>query len=147
MLAQTGEFLAFDDNQALQLKPMLASSWKPSANGTVWTFKLRQGVKFHNGSPMTADDVVYTFKALADPKNASNALSTFTGVLKPSGVVKVDTSTVASPLGGSVTETRSPTIGKSSGAGRDDALTNASSCARVGYRGDPKRAYSPPASP
>jgi peptide/nickel transport system substrate-binding protein len=95
MLAQTGEFLAFDDNQALQLKPMLATAWKPTKNGTVWTFSLRQGVKFHDGSPMTADDVVYTFQQLSDPKNASNALSTFTGVLKPDGVVKVDASTVA----------------------------------------------------
>jgi peptide/nickel transport system substrate-binding protein len=95
MLAQTGEFLAFDDNQALMLKPMLATSWKPNAKGDVWTFSLRPGVKFHDGAPLTADDVVYTFQALADPKNASNALSTFTGVLKPSGVVKVDPTTVA----------------------------------------------------
>ncbi|HEY3729106.1 MAG TPA: ABC transporter substrate-binding protein [Solirubrobacteraceae bacterium] len=95
MLAQTGEFLAFDDNQALQLKPMLATAWKPTKNGTVWTFSLRQGVKFHDGSPLTADDVVYTMQQLADPKNASNALSTFTSVLKPDGVQKVDASTVA----------------------------------------------------
>ena len=95
MLAQTGEFLAFDNNLALQLKPMLATSWKPNADGSVWTFKLRQGVKFHNGAPITADDVVYTIQQLADPKNASNALSTFTGVLKPAGVEKVDASTVA----------------------------------------------------
>jgi len=61
----------------------------------VWTFNIRQGVKFHDGSPLTADDVVYTFQQLSDPKNASNALSTFTGVLKPAGVVKVDASTVA----------------------------------------------------
>jgi peptide/nickel transport system substrate-binding protein len=95
MLAQTGEFLAFDDNQQLALQPMLATSWKPNAKGTIWTFNLRPGVKFHNGAPLTADDVVYTFQALADPKNASNALSTFTGVLKPAGVVKVDPMTVA----------------------------------------------------
>ncbi|MEO8967296.1 MAG: ABC transporter substrate-binding protein [Solirubrobacteraceae bacterium] len=95
MLAQTGEFLAFDNNMALQLEPMLASSWKPSKGGAVWTFKLRSGVKFHNGSLLTADDVVYTMQQLADPKNASNALSTFAGVLKPSGIVKVDSSTVA----------------------------------------------------
>jgi len=43
---------------------------------------------------MTADDVVYTFQQLADPKNASNALSTFTGVLTPAGVKKVDATTV-----------------------------------------------------
>src|SRR5207302_9286841 len=41
------------------------------------------------------DDVVYTFQSLADPKKGSNALSTFAGVLKPEGVVKVDASTVA----------------------------------------------------
>jgi peptide/nickel transport system substrate-binding protein len=95
MLAQTGEFLTFDNNQALQLQPMLATSWKPSKGGALWTFKLRSGVKFHNGAPLTADDVVYTMQQLSDPKNASNALSTFTGVLKPAGVVKVDASTVA----------------------------------------------------
>src|SRR5262249_32657961 len=95
MLAQTGEVLTFDNNMALQLQPMLATKWTPSKNGSVWTFTLRPNVKFHNGQPMTADDVVYTFQQQADTKNASNALSTFTGVLKPEGVVKVDSSTVA----------------------------------------------------
>jgi peptide/nickel transport system substrate-binding protein len=95
MLGQTGEFLTLDNNLKTQLEPSLATSWKPNGNGTVWTFKLRSGVKFHNGQPMTADDVVYTFQQLADPKNASNALSTFQGVLKPTGVVKVDSGTVA----------------------------------------------------
>src|SRR5246127_2769014 len=95
MLAQTGEFLTFDNNMALQLQPMLATKWTPSKGGSVWTFTLRPNVKFHNGQPLTADDVVYTFQQLSDPKNASNALSTFTGVLTPSGVQKVDSSTVA----------------------------------------------------
>ena len=69
--------------------PAASRCWRPAGrhngDGTVWTFKLRTGVKFHNGQPMTADDVVYTFQQLADPKNASNALSTFSGVLKPDG--------------------------------------------------------------
>jgi peptide/nickel transport system substrate-binding protein len=94
MLNQTGEFLIFDSNLKLALQPMLATSWTPNKDGSVWTFKLRSGVMFHNGSPMTADDVVYTFQQLADPKNASNALSTFQGVLSPSGVKKVDPTTV-----------------------------------------------------
>jgi peptide/nickel transport system substrate-binding protein len=95
MLNQTGEFLVFDSNLKLELQPMLALSWSPNADGSVWTFKLRPGVKFHNGAPMTADDVVYTFQQLSDPKNASNALSAFVGVLTPSGVKKVDSMTVA----------------------------------------------------
>jgi peptide/nickel transport system substrate-binding protein len=95
MLAQTGEFLTYDDNLLLQLKPMLAASWTHNSDGSVWTFKLRTGVKFHSGAMMTADDVVYTFKQLSDPKNSSNALSTFTGVLSPDGVRKVDSGTVA----------------------------------------------------
>ncbi|HEY3727043.1 MAG TPA: ABC transporter substrate-binding protein [Solirubrobacteraceae bacterium] len=95
MLAQTGEFLTFDNNLLLRLEPMLATSWSHNGDGSVWTFKLRPNVKFHNGAPLTADDVVYTLKQLSDPKNSSNALSTFTGVLLPAGVRKVDTTTVA----------------------------------------------------
>jgi peptide/nickel transport system substrate-binding protein len=95
MLNQTGEFLIFDSNLKLALQPMLATSWTPNKDGSVWTFKLRPGVTFHNSAAMTADDVVYTFQQLADPKNASNALSTFQGVLSPAGVQKVDAMTVA----------------------------------------------------
>ncbi len=94
MLNQTGEFLIFDSNLKLALQPMLALSWTHNGDGSIWTFKLRTGVKFHNGAAMTADDVVYTFKEQSDPKNAANALSTFAGVLTPAGVKKVDASTV-----------------------------------------------------
>ena len=95
MLAMTGEFLILDSNLQGRLVPMLATSWAPNHDGSVWTVKLRSGVKFHNGQPFTADDVVYTFQQLANPKDASNALSALTGVLSPSGVRKVDASTVA----------------------------------------------------
>ncbi|HTU88427.1 MAG TPA: ABC transporter substrate-binding protein [Solirubrobacteraceae bacterium] len=94
MLNQTGEFLVFDSNLKLALEPMLALSWSPNADASVWTFKLRTGVTFSNGAAMTADDVVYTFEELSNPSNASNALSTFTGVLQPSGVKALDPSTV-----------------------------------------------------
>lgn len=100
MLAQTGDFLIFDDCMTRQLQPMLATSWSHNGDGSVWTFTLRPGVRFQNGQMMSADDVVYTFQQQADPKNASNALSTFTGVLNPDGVVKVDDLTVAFHLEG-----------------------------------------------
>jgi len=94
MLAQTGEYLCLSDQQ-LKLTPVLAESWSPNAAGDVWTFKIRQGVKFHGGAPLTADDVVYTYKLQTDPKNTANALSAFGGGLAPDGVVKVDDFTVA----------------------------------------------------
>jgi peptide/nickel transport system substrate-binding protein len=94
MLAQTGEYLTLS-TQTLTLQPVLATSWSANSNATVWTFKIRQGVKFSNGSSLTADDVVYTYKLQTNPKNASNALSAFAGVLTPSGVQKVDDYTVA----------------------------------------------------
>ncbi|MGH2916154.1 MAG: ABC transporter substrate-binding protein [Solirubrobacteraceae bacterium] len=100
MLTQTGEFLLFDDSMARQLRPMLATSFSHDGDGSVWTFKLRPDVKFHNGQTMSADDVVYSIRRQADPKNAANALSTFDGVLKPEGVVKVDAHTVAFHLEG-----------------------------------------------
>jgi peptide/nickel transport system substrate-binding protein len=94
MLAQTGEYLTLS-TQTLTLQPVLATSWSANATADVWTFKIRQGVKFHNGATLTADDVVYTYQLQTNTKNASNALSAFAGVLSPSGVVKVDDYTVA----------------------------------------------------
>jgi peptide/nickel transport system substrate-binding protein len=78
----------------LTAQPVLATSWAPNADGTVWTFNLRQDVKFHNGKTMTADDVVATFDRLADPDNGSNALSVFSGMLSKGGTRKVDDHTV-----------------------------------------------------
>jgi peptide/nickel transport system substrate-binding protein len=94
MLAQTGEYLNLS-TQTLTLEPVLATSWTPNSTADVWTFKIRQGVKFHNGAALTADDVVYTYQLHANPKNGSNALSVLGGVLTPAGVVKVDDYTVA----------------------------------------------------
>jgi peptide/nickel transport system substrate-binding protein len=93
MLGQTGEYLCLS-NQQLKLQPVLATSWTSNTKADVWTFKLRQGVKFHDGSPMTADDVVYTYQLQTNPKSGSNALSALGGVLTPSGVKKVDDFTV-----------------------------------------------------
>ena len=94
MLAQTGEYLCLS-GQGLTLQPVLATSWTPNSNATVWTFKIRQGVKFHNGAALTAADVVYTYKLQTNPSGSSNALSAFKGVLTPSGVQQVDDYTVA----------------------------------------------------
>jgi peptide/nickel transport system substrate-binding protein len=93
MLAQTGEYLLLS-GQNLNLQSALAESWTPNATADVWTFKIRQGVKFHNGAPLTAADVVYTYKLQTDPKGKSNALSAFGGVLTPDGVTQVDAQTV-----------------------------------------------------
>ncbi len=93
LLMQTGEFLAFDQPD-LVLRPMLALSWKANEDGTVWTFALRPNVKFHNGHMLNADDVVATMDRLANPKNGSNALSAFRGVLSVGGTRKVDDLTV-----------------------------------------------------
>jgi peptide/nickel transport system substrate-binding protein len=93
MLGQTGEYLCLS-TQTLTLKPVLASSWTPNSKSDVWTFKIRPGVKFHNGQALTADDVVYTYQLHTNPKGGSNALSAFGGVLTPAGVKKVDDLTV-----------------------------------------------------
>jgi len=55
-------------NEKLEVVPDLARSWEVSADGKVWTFYLRQDVKWHDGVPFTADDVVFTFNAILNPK-------------------------------------------------------------------------------
>ena len=52
----------------LELAPLLAESWTPNADSTEWTFKLKTGVKFHDGTPFNADAVVFNFQRISDPK-------------------------------------------------------------------------------
>ncbi|MEA3117497.1 MAG: peptide/nickel transport system substrate-binding protein [Paraburkholderia sp.] len=95
LVAQTGEFLVGDEGAENTLKPALALSWQTNAKGDVWTFKLRPNVKFHDGQPFTAKDVVATFDRLADPASGSAALSMLKGVLSKGGARALDNATVA----------------------------------------------------
>ena len=53
-------------NAKLEFEGSLATSWK-ALNDTTWEFKLRKGVKFHNGATMTAEDVKYSFDRVLEP--------------------------------------------------------------------------------
>jgi peptide/nickel transport system substrate-binding protein len=55
----------------LEMRPALAESWDVSGDQLVWTFRLRRGVTFHDGSPFTADDVVYSYRRIIDEKLAN----------------------------------------------------------------------------
>ena len=46
----------------------LAESLEPNAKATKWTLRLKEGIHFHDGKPLTADDVVYTVRRIIDPK-------------------------------------------------------------------------------
>ncbi len=55
-------------------EPCLATEWSANDDATVWTFKLREGVKFHNGEPFTADDVVFTEQFSTDKDHSGNSV-------------------------------------------------------------------------
>ena len=60
-----------------KLRPMLAQSYAVSEDGLTYNFKLRPGVKFHNGRALTADDIVYSLTRTVNPKTASPGQSFF----------------------------------------------------------------------
>jgi peptide/nickel transport system substrate-binding protein/oligopeptide transport system substrate-binding protein len=62
---------------SLTIIPAIAESWKASRDGLSWTFYLRKGVKFHHGREVVADDVVYSFTRILDPKTISKAAEVF----------------------------------------------------------------------
>ena len=64
-----------DENQ--RMKPGLASSWK-AIDDTTWEFKLREGVKFHDGTPFTAKDVVFSLCRVPKVPNSPSAFTIYT---------------------------------------------------------------------
>ena len=57
-------------NEELKVEPALAESWQ-TVSPTVWRFKLRRNVKFHNGEPFSADDVVFSWQRMQSPGSIS----------------------------------------------------------------------------
>jgi peptide/nickel transport system substrate-binding protein/oligopeptide transport system substrate-binding protein len=67
-------------DHTLTISPALAQYWKSSRDGLTWTFTLRKGVKFHHGREVTAEDVVYSFTRILDPKTRSGAADLFVNI-------------------------------------------------------------------
>lgn len=76
------------------LSPALATEWTSTPDAKTWTFKLRDGVTFHNGKKMTSADVAFSVKRIFNAKLASPVLSNISPFLAPTGITTPDTSTV-----------------------------------------------------
>ena len=76
--------LFWDDNY--QIAPAVAESVTPSKDAKTWTVKLRDGVTFHNGKPVTPADVIFTIKRVANPKAPTSAGGTLSTILDFSGL-------------------------------------------------------------
>jgi ABC-type transport system substrate-binding protein len=90
IIANIQENLTWYDRN-LRLIPRLATSWEAHDQAKTWIFHLRQGVKFHDGTPFNAEAAKFHFDRIADPKTASNRL---TRVARLEGVDIVDEYTI-----------------------------------------------------
>ncbi|GHO70791.1 peptide ABC transporter substrate-binding protein [Ktedonobacter sp. SOSP1-52] len=71
-----------DDN--LKVYGELAQSWTTSKDGRTWTFKLRPGIKFSDGNPITADDVIFSIDRALKPELKSTVAPSYLGLVKDS---------------------------------------------------------------
>jgi peptide/nickel transport system substrate-binding protein/oligopeptide transport system substrate-binding protein len=83
-----------------KIVPGVAEKWETSTDGLTWTFHLRQGLKWSDGSALTANDFVYSWKRVADPNTAAPYAQTVLGMVKgfdEAAAGKVDALGVAAP--------------------------------------------------
>ncbi|MDQ3859287.1 MAG: ABC transporter substrate-binding protein [Actinomycetota bacterium] len=88
IVAQSYEFLAYSGSN-LKLTPGLAESWKPNEDGSAWTFTIRRGVKWQDGSPLTTADIIASFE-----RNVEFGNSGLKGVVESGGVTAPDERTI-----------------------------------------------------
>jgi oligopeptide transport system substrate-binding protein len=76
-----GDALVFNGlvtyNDKLEIMPELAAGWDVNSEGTIYTFHLQPNAVFHNGKPVTAQDVVYSWERAADPAIGSDTVMTY----------------------------------------------------------------------
>ncbi|MGH3451065.1 MAG: ABC transporter substrate-binding protein [Haloechinothrix sp.] len=80
-------------NNDLTLRPRLAEQLEPNADGTVWRIKLREGVEWHNGKPLIADDVLWSVRRIVDPANKLPAAADLS-MVDPAASRRIDDITV-----------------------------------------------------
>jgi peptide/nickel transport system substrate-binding protein len=66
----------FAMDEHLQVKPQMVDKWEQSADGLTWTFTLRDGLEFHDGAPVTSDDVIASLKRWAQRDSMGQKLAT-----------------------------------------------------------------------
>src|SRR5205814_8882533 len=86
------------DRQTQKTVPALARSWTVSADGRHYALELRRGLRFSDGQPFDADDVVFSFTCYLDERNASPERDQFVVAGKPLVVRKLDAYRVAVDL-------------------------------------------------
>lgn len=77
-----------------ELEPSLATGWEIAKDNRTYTIHLRHGLRFSDGSPFTAEDVVFTLNALQNPKNASGMADQLQIDQKFPSIVQIDLYTV-----------------------------------------------------
>ena len=71
------ETLIERNNETLELDPLLAESWEISEDKLTYTFKIREGIKWHDGTPFTSEDVVFSYNTIMNPKVDSPQLRAY----------------------------------------------------------------------
>lgn len=84
----------YDSNEGRTIVPDLAESWQVSPDGRAYTFKVRQGVKFHDGTPWTAEDVYFNLDRIVHPLKGDVAQMAWALTPATDKIERVDDSTV-----------------------------------------------------
>lgn len=85
------------EDHNFQRQPELAEELTPNSGADEWTVRLRDGIEFHNGKTVSADDVIYSLLGITDPKNPTNG-TTELSIVDRDNLQKLDTRTVRIPL-------------------------------------------------
>jgi ABC-type oligopeptide transport system substrate-binding subunit len=114
----------------LDIRPALAASWQVSGNGTRVTFTLRDNLEFSDGSPLTASDVVHSWRRLFTPSNPS-PLASLIGDVKGAKELLAGQTTDTSTLGVSAPDARTVVVEMVQGGGNLPAIVSSAPFAIV----------------